>query len=177
MGKNDAPATRSTGGRLGRRALLATATLGACAVAGGVVVAKGPEVANYEVDQFLHNELSSLEGVGIEDAIAAAQLTQKLVQVIVLPVANLVSLLGSGALQILIDALSRAQQGLGIINIHIDALGALQSLLQTWQSGITSLPVAMDKLTTADINSAVKYLQALQTKVNTSNNKTLGPGV
>lgn len=157
------------GGKLGRRALLTTAGLGVCAVGAGAVVAKGGDIANYEMDRLLQNELDALEGVGLDDAIAAAELTQKAVQIIVLPVARLASTLGSGLLTLWIDALSRAQQGLSIINIHIDALANLQSMLQSWQSGVNDLPVALDQMTTADINSATTYLKALKAKTEAAN--------
>lgn len=171
MANNEKPVTTAvrTGGKLKRRALLTTTTLGACAVVTGVGVTKGPEIANYELDQFLKNELGTLEGIGLGDAIVAAELTQKLVQVIVLPVANLVATIGQGALQVLIDAVSLAQQALGLIGKHVDALSGLQTVLQSWQAGIGALPIALNAVTTADISSATKYLKALQAKVEATN--------
>lgn len=161
--KSTAKAT-STGGKLGRRALLTTATLGVCAVGAGVVVTKGGDIASHEMDVLLQHELGSLEGVAIDDAIKAAELTEKAVQVIVLPVARLASTLGSGVLTLWIDALSRAQQGLGIINIHIDALVNMQTMFTNWQSGVNDLPVTLDKMSSADYTSATKYLKSLKAK-------------
>lgn len=163
-----APKHRTAGSRLGRRALLATAGLGACAVGAGVIVTKGGDVVQTEVGQALRNEVGTLEGVGLDEAIRAAQLTRQAVQVIVLPVARLVSTLGAGGLQVLIDAVARAQQVLAVFGITISALASLQQVLQSWQADYTAMPIALSAYTTADITSAETYLKALKAKANPS---------
>ena len=88
--------------RMGRRTFLAVAGLGAC----GAGVLAAPHVAPL-LEQGLQQaalnaaaaELDQLEGVSLDAALEAAQITAAAVRVIVVPVARLVATLGLGALQ------------------------------------------------------------------------------
>ena len=95
-------ATRApTSGAVGRRALLAvTATAGVCGVCGVTALAV-PQLRNsLEQDatalgrQALAHELTSLEGVTLDDAIEAAEITEAAIRFLVLPLAQLVATLG-----------------------------------------------------------------------------------
>ena len=86
---------------VGRRALLVvTATAGVVGVC-GVTTLAAPQLRNtLEQDvtalgrQALAHELTSLEGVTLDDAIKAAEITQAAVRLLVLPLAQLVATIG-----------------------------------------------------------------------------------
>jgi hypothetical protein len=154
--------------RVGRRAFLAAAGLGAC----GAGVLAAPHVAPL-VEQGLQQaafnaaagELDQLEGVSLDAALEAAQITAAAVRVIVVPVARLVATLGSGALGILLAVLDAAHNALAFVHVSTTPLDLLRGVIASWQAGLASLPIALDAYATADIKSAEAYLTALKRKV------------
>ena len=163
-------------GRLGRRALFATAGLGVCAAGvaatpwavGQVEHATKQDVQdafNAGINagrQALLDELAQLEGITIEGAIGVAEITRLGIRYLVLPLAQLTATLGGFALQALTDGILSAQSNLSTIHVSIAALDQLAVLLGRWRTNVASLPITIDAYSTADIDSAEKYLKALQ---------------
>ncbi len=166
-------------GKLGRRALVGVAAVSVCAA--GVALTPTAErlaqqVGQQAVDQAyaagiaagrqaLLSELAQLEGVPIDAAIEAAQLTRLAVLYIVRPIAQLFATIAGDALGGLIAALTSAQQHLASINVHIAQLDQRKSLLTQWQQGVQQLPVSLTSYATADIDSAENYLKSLKKQV------------
>jgi hypothetical protein len=157
------------GGKVARRAVLAAAAVGACAVATPFVVEKGVQLTETEVKALLQHEIGSLEGIALDEALAVAELTRKAVQVIVLPLARLFSTLGSGALGIMIGGLTKLKDLASALHQDFSFLNGLLQLLNDWQDNLTLLPISLDAYTNADINGAEAYLKALKAKVNSNN--------
>jgi hypothetical protein len=141
---------------LSRRALL---TLGALGVCGGAVVAAprvAPAIEQHLKDAALDaglDELRQLEGVSLDAAIRAAEITQAAVTVIVLPLARFISLLGSGALAVL------------LVHLPTTTLDQFRAVVASWQVGVASLPISLDAYLTADITSGEAYLKALKRRM------------
>lgn len=175
---------RRGSGTLGRRALMGVAVVSACAA--GVALAPTAEHAVQQLGQkamddayaagiaagrqALLAELEQLEGVSIDAAIEVAQLTRLAVLYIVRPVAQLFATIAGDALGGLIAAITSAQQHLASINVQISQLDQMKSLLTQWQQGVESLPIALTKYATADIDSAENYLNALKKQVKQQSN-------
>ena len=168
-----------SGGKIARRALLAGVGIGACVA--GVELAptalkKMGEFTQAEIqDAFsagvdngrkaLLDELSQIEGLTIDGAIGAAELTRLAVKFIVLPLTRLVSTIEGGALDVLHNALQSAKENLSKINVHISQLDGLEDMVGQWRDNVNQLPVTLDKYANADIDSAESYLKALQKKI------------
>ena len=166
MGTNETTHTTATSGGVGRRAALAAVVAaGAC----GVAVLAGPQIvtdvkqsAENMAHQALAHELQSLESVSLDDAIRAAEITKAAVQVIVLPVAQLVAIIGGDALGVVLASLNTATNVLGSVHINVAALIGLRSTVGSWHSNIRSLPIALTSYATANITDAETYLKALK---------------
>ncbi len=175
-----APATAKKGtGKLGRRALVGVAAVSVCAA--GVALTPTAErlaqqVGQAAIDQAyaagiaagrqaLLGEPAQLEGVPIDAAIEVAKLTRLAVLYIVRPVAQLFATITGDALGGLVAAINSAQSHLASINVHIDQLDQLKSLLSEWQQGVEQLPVALTQYATADIDSAENYLKSLKKQI------------
>lgn len=173
--------TRSAkGGKVGRRVLLATAGVVAC----GGLAALTPVIAS-DLRQFteaelkaavaaaennarlaLLKDLANLEGVSIDVAITAAQVTQLGVRYIVLPVANVVAALGVGALGVLIGTIDNVESAFKTFHLTYPAqLDALKTMLTSWQTNLGVLPVDLGAYANADIASAEAYLTSLKTRI------------
>ena len=157
--------------RLGRRAFLAVATAGVCGA--GVIAA--PRIAPYvedrihqaELDAVL-GEITNLEGVSLDAAIQAAEITRAGVQIIVLPVARLVAAVGGGGLGLVLHSLDIARAALSLAHAPSGPLDNLRAVVASWQQGMTSLPIALTSYSTADITSAELYLKTLKRQVERS---------
>jgi hypothetical protein len=152
--------------RLGRRAFLATAaTVTACG-AGALAAPRIIPVLESKAQDMgravLMQELGSLEGVSLDAAIRAAELTRMAVNVLVLPLARFISAIGSGALGVLLATLDLAHNAMALVHLNTSVLDAFRAVVASWQSGIASLPIALDAYATADIDSAERYLRALK---------------
>lgn len=168
-----------SGGKIARRALLAGVGVGACVA--GVELAptalkKLGEFTQAEVqDAFsagvdsgrkaILDELSQIEGLTIDGAIATAELTRLAVKFIVLPLSRLVSTIEGGALDVLHNALQSAKENLAKINVHIAQLDGIEQMVGQWRDAVNQLPTTLDKYTNADIDSAESYLKALQKRI------------
>lgn len=151
---------------VGRRAFLATAaTVTACG-AGALAAPKLiPALESRAQDMAraaMLDELGSLEGVSLDAAIQAAEITRAAVKILVLPLARFVALVGAGALALLQKALELAHNMLSLVRLDTSVLDAFRSVVTSWQGGVASLPIALDRYTTADIDSGEKYLRALK---------------
>ncbi len=151
---------------VGRRAFLATAaTVTACG-AGALAAPKVIPLLESKAQQMgsdaLLNEIGSLEGVSLDAAIRAAEITRAAVRILVLPLARFVSLLGTGALAVLLGALDIAHKAMALLHLNPSVLDAFREVVTSWQGGIASLPIALDAYATADIDSGEKYLRALK---------------
>jgi hypothetical protein len=152
----------NTGSRFPRRALITTAAtaglVGAAAVA-------APRVVPAVEQRMEQATLGELEGVSIDAALEAAEITRAAVQIIVMPVANLVATLGSGALDLMLDTLEGAHNALAFVHASTTGVDHLHAVVASWQTGLTALPIALHAYATADVTSAETYLRALKKKV------------
>lgn len=174
-----APPTPKPKGRFGRRALLATGTLGVCAGAVALTPLAAQQVEQYTQDQlntYFHNgfeagrqallgELGQVEGVSLEGAIQVAELTRLAVLYIVVPLSRLYATVTGDVLAILASGVLRARTILGALHITVSALDTVYNLLTTWQKNVTALPKKLGDYANADILSAEAYLKALQRKI------------
>jgi hypothetical protein len=172
-----------------RRALLVTAGLGACAAGAAAtpfIAGKVGEFTQDALNQALQDgiqqgreavlaELSQLEGVTLDGAIAIAELTKLAVSYIAVPVSKLVAGVGTVALQGFADALSTAQDALGKIGQHSDQIDGLHNMVISWKSALGLAPTILSDITIKDINSAEAYLKALDQKIKTSKTATPTP--
>jgi hypothetical protein len=154
------------GPRFARRTLIAAAaSAGVC----GAAVVASPYIVPYVEERLKEaalasalDELRQIEGISLEAAIRAAELTRAAVSLIVLPVAQLVAMLGSSALNALLVALDAAHNALSFIHVSTVPLDALHTVVASWQTGITALPITLDAYLNTDITSAESYLRALE---------------
>jgi hypothetical protein len=153
-----------TGARVGRRAALAVGALAVCGAAVAATPYVEQRVQQAERDALLA-ELGQLEGISIDAAIRAAELTRAAVQAIVLPLARFVALVGAGALGLLLRAIIDAQHALGLIHVTSQVLDQFEVVVASWQAGIAGLPIALSDFVDTDITSAETYLKALKGKM------------
>lgn len=158
--------TRRPGRRIARRALITTAAAAGICAAGAVAAPYVVPAAEQRLEDAALSaalkQLTALEGVPIDAAIRAAEITRAAVSVIVLPVARLAALLGSGALALLLRSLDAAHAALAFIHADTAGVDALRTIVTSWQAGIGTLPIALDAYLSADITSAEAYLKALK---------------
>jgi hypothetical protein len=148
--------------------LIATAAVGACAVATPFVIEKGAELGETEVKALLQHEIGTLEGIALEDALKVAELTRKVVQYIVVPLARFVSGIEGDAIQGMITSLTPIKNLADRFHISIPFLDGFLQLLTTWHANISLLPISLQAYANADINGAEAYLRALQAKVSSN---------
>jgi hypothetical protein len=126
----------------------------------------------------LLHELENLEGVSIDVALGVANLTKLAVKFIVGPAAAVMAVLGTAALNLLVSSLETVIAGLGYIPGAGGAQAPLQHLhdmLVAWRLNVTSLPKQLSDYLNWDIDSAEKYLIALQNKINAEKDATPVP--
>jgi hypothetical protein len=163
------PSTSSTStpsGAVGRRrALLAVAAVGVS----GVTALAVPQVRNaLEQDaaalgrQALAHELASLEGITLDEAIKAAELTKAAVLAIVVPLAKLVATIGGDGLAVLLASLTTATNLLGSVHVTVAALSSFRDTVASWHTNISSLPIALTSYTTANLDNGENYLKTLK---------------
>ena len=156
---------RSDARHVGRRRLLAaSAAVGVCGV-GALAVPHLVPLAQQELKTLALGELKNVEGVSLDAAIAAAEITRLAVKVIVLPVAQLIAFLGAGSLGLLVDALEAAHNTLSFLHLSTTVIDALATVVRSWQNDLSSLPIGLASYANADINSAEAYLKALRKMV------------
>ncbi|MFI5273003.1 MAG: hypothetical protein ACHQ4H_08240 [Ktedonobacterales bacterium] len=152
--------------RIARRALITTVAAAGICAAGAAVAPRLVPAVEQDLQQAALNtalgELNQLEGVTIDAALRAAEITRAAVSVIVLPVARLMALLGTGALNVLLRALDGAHVAVSFVHGDTTAVDALRTVVASWQIGITALPISLNAYLTSDITSAEAYLRALK---------------
>lgn len=160
------PVERKRKPHLGRRAFLATAATATACGAGALAAPKVIPLLESKAQEMgrdaLLNEIGSLEGVSLDAAIQAAEVTRAAVNILVLPLARFIALMGTGALSLLLGALDLARRAMALLHLNTSVLDAFRDVVASWQGGVASLPIALDTYTTADINSGEKYLRALK---------------
>ena len=112
--------------------------LAAAAIAAPHVV----PLAEQKLEEVAISDMKNLEGVSLDAAIEAAEITQAAVKVIVLPVASLVAFLGSGALGIVVLALQGAHNALSFFHLSTDVVDSMETIVQSWQAGLTHFDTA-----------------------------------
>ncbi len=93
---------------------------------------------------------------------APPRLPRAAVKILVLPLARFVSAVGAGGLGLLLGALDIARRAMSLLRLDTSVLDAFRAVVVSWQSGVSSLPIALDAYATADIEGAEKYLRALK---------------
>jgi hypothetical protein len=153
------------GNRVARRALLTTAAVGACAVATPFVVGKGVELSEAEIKALLQREIGTLEDIALDEAVQIAELTRKIVQYLVLPVAQFFTTISGDALGVLIGSLQKTEAVLGFVHVPIQPISGLIGILQGWQTNEQLFPAALKAMTNKDLGNAEAYLKKLKSKV------------
>ncbi|HKT38658.1 MAG TPA: hypothetical protein VJR48_09825 [Ktedonobacterales bacterium] len=151
---------------VGRRAFLATAATVTVCGAGALAAPKMMPALESKAQDMARaavlKEIGSLEGVSLDAAIRAAEITRAAVKILVLPLARFISAIGAGALGLLLGALDLAHNAMSMLRLNTSVLDAFRGVVTSWQNGIASLPIALDAYATADIDSGEKYLRALK---------------
>lgn len=192
---SDSPSSTASAGQSGKVARRVLLTAGGLALCGGAValspvaINKAGQYTSEKIDQALAagaanarlallHELENIEGVSISAALEVANLTKLAVKFIVAPAAAVMSVLGASALNVLISSLETVIAGLG----YIPGAGGVQQPLQhlhdmlvAWRLNVTSLPKQLSDYLNWDIDSAEKYLIALQNKIQAEQNATPVP--
>jgi hypothetical protein len=150
--------------KVGRRALLAVGALGLCGAAAAATPYVAQRVQDAERAAVLA-ELSQLEGVPLDAAIQAAEITRAAVQTIVLPVAQFVAFIGGSALNALLAAVDAARAAVAFVHGNTAVLDQFRQVIVSWQTGVADLPIALDSYLTADIQSAEAYLKSLKAMI------------
>ncbi|MGE5335446.1 MAG: hypothetical protein ACM3N4_12145 [Nitrososphaerota archaeon] len=151
---------------IGRRTLFTTAATATICGAGALAAPKLIPILESKAQDMgrtaLLNEVGSLEGVSLDAAIRAAELTRIAVKIVVLPLARFVSAVGTGGLSVLLKVLELAHNAMALVHLNTFVLDAFRDVVTRWQDGISALPIALDAYTTADIDSGERYLRALK---------------
>ena len=150
-----------------RRALLglgALGVLGAGALAAPVAIPAIEREMQLAMDRLLAQQLDNLEGVGIDAALEAAEITRAAVELLVIPLARVLATLDADALQGMINTLGTAHTLIADIHGNTTNIDALRNTLIIWQTNVRKLPISLEAYSNADINSGERYLKALKQK-------------
>ncbi len=134
-------------------------------------VAQGANDARKE----LLNTLDTLGGFTVDGAIAAAGLTRVAYDVFVSPIVKYGAVLAVDFLTAMLNAFTTGRKWLQAIQQDNATLQAIQNVLQSWVTQISTLPKQLDTVTQTDLDGAQAYLRELkrtladeQTKLNSS---------
>ena len=111
------------------------------------------------------NALDNLEGVSLDGAIGAAQLTRTAYDVFVNPIVTLAATVTGDFLRVTLSALITGRGWLQAIQHDSPTLAALQNVLETWVNQVTKMPAQWQSFTDSDLEGAQAYLQALKRKI------------
>jgi len=153
-----------------RKALLglgALGVVGAGALAAPIAIPAIERQIQLAEEQFLAQQLGNLEGIPLDAAIEAAEITRAAVKAIVIPLATVLATLDAGALTEMINTLSLAHTLIADAHGNTRDVDALRKVLISWRANVNHLPISLEAYTTADINSAEIYLKALKQKTST----------
>jgi hypothetical protein len=161
--EHQAPSSRR---RVGRRTLLAAAATATACGAGALAAPRLIPPLETQLDNLgreaLLTELGTLEGVSLDAALQAAEITRAAVHVLVLPLARFVSAVGAGALDALLHVLDAAHDALALVGVQSSVLTSFRAVVVSWRGSLTALPIGLSAYVSADIASAEAYLRALQ---------------
>lgn len=149
----------------GRRAFVVGATTGILCGVGAVVAPRAIPALEAQAQAMARtavlDEIGQLEGVSLDAAIRAAELTRQAVSVVMLPLARFVALIGDGALDLLLKSVDAARAAMSILHLSTTLLDAFRDVVVSWRRGVSALPISLDRFLTADIMGAETYLRAL----------------
>jgi hypothetical protein len=111
------------------------------------------------------NALDNLEGVSLDGAIDAAQLTRTAYDVFVNPIVTLAATVTGDFLKVTLGALITGRGWLQAIGHDSPTLAALQNVLETWVNQVAKMPKQLQAITDSDLDGAQSYLRALQRKI------------
>jgi hypothetical protein len=134
-------------------------------------VAQGAEQARREIVTALDN----LEGFTLNGAVSAARLTRVAYDVFVSPIVHIGSALTGDFLNGMLSALKTARGWLQGAYQDNASLAAIQKVLESWVSQVTTMPKQLDAITQTDLDGAQGYLRALQTKLDEERAKLNNP--
>ncbi len=150
----------------GRKAFVVGATTGILCGVGAIVAPRALPTLEAQAQTLTRaavlDEIGQLEGVSLDAAIRAAELTRQAVTVIVLPLARFVAFIGNGALDLLLKSVDAARAAMSILHLSTTLLDAFRDVVVSWRRGVSALPITLDRFLTADIMSAETYLRALK---------------
>ena len=111
------------------------------------------------------NALDNLEGVSLDGAISAAQLTRTAYDVFVNPIVTLAATVTGDFLKVTLSALITGRGWLQAIQHDSPTLAALQNVLATWVNQVSKMPMQLQAITDSDLDGAQGYLRALKRKI------------
>jgi hypothetical protein len=124
-------------------------------------MAQGAEAARKE----LITALDNLEGFSLDGAITAARLTRVAYDVFVSPVIQFGATVATDFLSAMLKAFKTARMLLAGVYQDNTTLQAIQKVLESWVSQVTTMPKQLNAITEADLDGAQAYLRALQRKI------------
>ncbi|MEO7000484.1 MAG: hypothetical protein ABI068_01605 [Ktedonobacterales bacterium] len=149
-------------------ALGAAGVVGAGALAAPVAIPAIERQMQAEEWRLIQQQIGNLEGVTLDAAIEAAELTLDGVHAIVLPVAQLLATIDGDALSVLISALDTAHNIAAAVHAPTGELDGIRNVFVAWRDNAHTLPIRINDYSTADITSAETYLKALKQHTQTT---------
>ena len=132
---------------------------------------KGLEQGAEQARKEFVTALDNLEGFTLEGAITAARLTRVAYDVFVSPVVKNGSALTGDFLNGMLKAFKTAREWLAGVYQDNASLIAIQKVLESWVSQVSTMPKQLDAITQTDLDGAQAYLRALQRKVEDEKSK------
>ena len=194
------PVRRKSKKKVSRRALLVGAgvvAIGGTSIAAYELAPKIPQVvgtAAHNVEQQVQDAfqkgitqgaenvrkefvtaLDNLEGFSLDGAIAAAKLTRVAYDVFVAPVIQFGSTLAGDFLGGMLKAFKAARNVLIAVNMDNSSLIAIQKVLESWTSQVSTMPKQLNAIADTDLDGAQSYLRALQRKIDDEKAKLNNP--
>ena len=154
-----ANSSAKAGGAVGRRALIATGGL----TAAGVVIAGTPLALKFGRRQ-LAIELANLEGIALDAATQAADVTYQAVNLIVMPIADALTGISAESLDNLSIAVEKLRDLAGTFGVDKTALTNLDEMLKAWKQNVVLFPATVEALNRSERDAGKKYLQSLKAK-------------
>ena len=126
---------------------------------------RGVEQGAENVRKEFVTALENMEGFSLGAAISAAKLTRVAYDVFVSPIIQFGSTLTNDFLNAMLKAFKTARNVLIAVNMDNTALIAIQKVLESWVTQVTSMPKQLNAIADADLDGAQSYLRALQRKL------------
>jgi len=160
-----APSTKTAEAITRRRALWAlgaAGVVGAGALAAPVAIPAIERQLQAEEWRLIEQQIGNLEGVTVDAAIGAAELTLEGVRAIVLPLAQVLATIDGDALSVLISSLDTMHTIATAVHAPTGEIDAIRTLFVAWRNNAHELPIRINDYSTADITSAEHYLTSLK---------------